>query len=66
MSLVYPPSISVPFARDAVAPYIRVVPVSSQIGIQNGAASWATGFVPLNMTLKTAGGTAPFGSDMTA
>jgi hypothetical protein len=53
----------VPFGRSAIAPYIRVVPVASQIGIENGAASWDTGFVPLNMTLKTAGGVAPFGSD---
>lgn len=62
--LPYPASLSVPFGRDAVAPYIRVVPIPSQTGIQPGAASWATGFVPLNMTLKTAGGIAPFGEDM--
>jgi hypothetical protein len=64
MSLPYPPSLAVPFAVDATAPYIRVVPIDSQIGIENGAASWRTGFVPLNMTLRTAGGVAPFGSDM--
>jgi hypothetical protein len=63
MSLAYPPSLPVPFARDATAPYIREVPIASQIGIENGAASWITGFVPLNMTLKTAGGVAPFGND---
>jgi hypothetical protein len=64
MPLPYPVSLTVPFGRDAIAPYIRVVPVASQIGIENGAASWVTGFVPLNMTLKTAGGVAPFGNDM--
>lgn len=64
MSLAYPPSLSVPFGRDAIAPYIRVVPIASQISVKPGAASWETGFVPLNMTLKTGGGIAPFGSDM--
>lgn len=62
--LPYPASLTVPFGRDAIAPYIRVVPVPSQVAIEPGAASWATGFVPLNMTLKTGGGVAPFGNDM--
>jgi hypothetical protein len=64
MSLPYPPSISVPFGRDAVDPYIHEVPVPSQESITPGAASWATGFVPLNMTLLTEGGVPPFGSDI--
>lgn len=63
MATPYPPSVTVAFGRDAMSPYIRVVPVPSQEGIQDGAASWATGFVPLNMTLLTSGGIPPFGSD---
>lgn len=38
-------------------------PVTSQIGIVNGAASLADGFVPANMTDPTAGGVPPFGVD---
>lgn len=62
MSLLYPPSLSVPFGRDAVSPYIRVVPVLPPV--EPGAASWETGFVPANMTVITSGGIPPFGSDM--
>lgn len=64
MSLPYPPSLSVAFGRSATPPYIHEVPIESQITITPGAASWETGFVPLNMTLKTAGGVAPFGNDV--
>lgn len=44
--------------------YIRTVPVDSQIGITDGAASFQTGFPPLNFTPKNAGGVPPFGQDM--
>lgn len=54
-----------PWARDATDPtYVREVPEDSQIGVNAGYASWATGFVPLNFTLPGAGGIPPFGQDM--
>jgi hypothetical protein len=59
-----PPKILVPWGTGAGANYIRTVPVASQIGINNGYASWTDGFVPLNMTLLAAGGIPPFGQDM--
>lgn len=43
--------------------FIRTIPVNSQIGIQDGAASLQTGFPPLNMTPLGAGGVPPFGQD---
>lgn len=48
---------------DADGPYIRTVPVDSQIGTQDGAASFQTGFVPDNFTAVSAGGVPPFGQD---
>lgn len=59
-----PTLMGTPFGEDASAPYIRTVPVASQIGINDGYASFETGFVPLNMTPKSAGGVPPFGQDM--
>lgn len=44
--------------------YIRTVPVASQIGITDGAASFTDGFVPDNFTPIAAGGVPPFGQDM--
>ncbi len=44
--------------------YIRTVPVASQIGIQDGAASWETGFPPDNFIPLNAGGVPPFGQDV--
>lgn len=58
-----PTAFPVIWARDAVAPYIRPIPVASQIGITDGAASLTDGFVPLNMTPVAAGGVPPFGQD---
>lgn len=58
-----PAKIAVPFGNSAAGAYIRTVPVSSQIGIQDGAASYTDGFVPLNFTPLTAGGVPPFGQD---
>jgi hypothetical protein len=51
------------WAVDAAGAYIRVVPVASQIGIQDGAASFETGWVPDNFTPLAGGGVPPFGQD---
>lgn len=53
-----------PFANSAGAGYIRPIPVASQIGVQNGAASLADGFPPLTFLAVNAGGVPPFGQDM--
>ncbi len=39
-----PVKIPTPWGANALSPYIRTIPSSSQIGIQNGAASWPDGF----------------------
>lgn len=52
------------WAKNAGGPYIRNVPVASQIGIQDGAASFNDGFVPDNMTPLAGGGVPPFGQDI--
>jgi len=59
-----PTKIQIPFASSAGGAYVRTVPVASQIGIQNGAASYTDGFPPLNFTPINAGGVPPFGQDM--
>jgi hypothetical protein len=59
-----PSKIQLPFAKNAGGPYIRTVPIPSQIGIQDGAASWNDGFPPLNFLPDSAGGVNPFGQDM--
>lgn len=51
------------WAVSAAGAYIRTVPVASQIGIQDGAASFTDGFVPDNFTAIAAGGVPPFGQD---
>lgn len=51
------------WAVNAAGAYIRTVPNASQIGIQDGAASFDTGFVPDNFTPVSAGGVPPFGQD---
>ena len=51
------------FANAAGGSYIETIPVASQIGITNGRASFADGFVPLNFTAVAAGGVPPFGKD---
>lgn len=58
-----PTKMTVPWGQNAGGPYIRVVPVASQIGIQNGAASFEDGFPPLCFTPVAAGGVPPFGQD---
>lgn len=54
----------IPFADSAGGGYIRQVPVASQIGITNGAASLTDGFPPLNFLPVGSGGVPPFGQDM--
>jgi hypothetical protein len=51
------------WAEAAAGAYIRTVPVDSQIGIQDGAASFETGFVPDNFAALVSGGVPPFGQD---
>lgn len=63
MSLVLPPSIVLAFAFDAGPDYIAEVPVDSQIGIENGVASYTDGFPPLNFLDPTLGGIPPRGKD---
>jgi hypothetical protein len=59
-----PPSFPIPFANAAAGAFIRPIPVASQIGVQDGAASLTDGFVPDNFTPLGAGGVPPFGQDM--
>lgn len=59
-----PAKFSIPFGNNAGAPYIRNVPQTSQIGVQNCAASLADGFPPLTFVPAAAGGCPPFGQDM--
>lgn len=51
------------FAANAGAGFIRTVPVASQIGIQDGAASFTDGFPPDCFSAIAAGGEPPFGQD---
>ena len=59
-----PAKFPIPWGNSAGAPYIRAIPVNSQIGIQNGAASLTDGFVPDNFLPTAGGGVPPFGQDM--
>ena len=59
-----PTKFPIPFGNSAGAPYIRTIPVASQIGTNPGYASLTDGFVPLNMTPIAAGGIPPFGQDL--
>lgn len=58
-----PLRIQLPFGSSAGAGFIRQVPVASQIGITDGAASFTDGFPPLNFLPVGAGGVPPFGQD---
>lgn len=58
-----PGKIVLPFANGAGGSYIRTVPVPSQIGITNGAASYTDGFPPLTFEPLASGGYAPDGKD---
>src|SRR5579863_8000980 len=60
-----PTRIGVAFAQNAGIGYItKPIPVPSQIGIVNGAASYNDGFPPLTLTPIPAGGIPPDGRDM--
>ena len=52
------------WGQSAGSSYIRVIPVPSQIGIQNCAASFTDGFPPLTFVPPGSGGCGPFGQDM--
>jgi hypothetical protein len=58
-----PTKFPIPFANSAGPSFIRPIPVSSQIGIQDGAWSLTDGSPPLNFTAKGIGGVPPFGQD---
>jgi len=55
-----PSKSAVPFADSGTK---NTIPVSSQIGITPGAASFTDGFPPLTMTPLAAGGVPPYGAD---
>ena len=59
-----PTKMGVAWGQSAGTSYIRVVPVPSQIGIQNCAASFTDGFPPLTFVPPASGGCGPFGQDM--
>lgn len=59
-----PTKFPIPWGNSAGASFIRAIPVNSQIGINNGAASLTDGFVPLNFVPSASGGVPPFGQDM--
>lgn len=59
-----PPKLPIPWAKNAGGSFIRPIPTTSQIGIQNGAASLNDGFVPDNFLPTASGGVPPFGQDM--
>ena len=52
------------WGANAGSGYIRTVPVASQIGITNGAASFTDGFPPSTFSPVAAGGVPPFGQDV--
>lgn len=56
-----PEKISLPFATSGQK---QPIPVASQIGIEDGRASYSDGFPPLTRTPLAAGGVPPFGTDM--
>jgi hypothetical protein len=58
-----PAKFPIPWANAAQSQFIRNIPVASQIGVQDGAASLTDGFVPDNFTQIAAGGVPPFGQD---
>jgi hypothetical protein len=58
-----PPKFPKVWGQNAGAPFIRPIPVDSQIGINAGFASLNDGFPPVTMTPIAAGGVPPFGQD---
>jgi hypothetical protein len=64
LNLASPPTkFPIPWGNSAGVPYIRAIPVPSQIGITNCAASLTDGFPPLTFQPVAGGGCAPFGQD---
>src|SRR6266849_7897765 len=63
LSASIPTKFPIPWANSAVAPFIRPIPVASQIGIQAGAASLTDGYPPVTFSPIGAGGTPAFGED---
>ena len=59
-----PGRFTIPWANGAAASYWRAISTTSLIGVQDGAASLADGFPPLNFLPTGAGGVPPFGQDM--
>ena len=59
-----PSKIVLPFADGAGSTYRRDVPVPSQIGVTNGAASFTDGFPPDTFQALTAGGVPADGKDV--
>lgn len=53
----------VAFGVSAAPALITTVPVASQIGVTDGAASMTTGFVPKNFQSRVSGGVPPRGKD---
>lgn len=60
MPITRPVNLQVPFSNIGAK---NTIPVASQIGISNGAASFTDGFPPLTMTPIVAGGIPPAGQD---
>jgi microcystin-dependent protein len=58
-----PTRFQIPFGNSAGSAYIRSIPQSSQIGIENCAASLTDGFPPLTFISASGGGCPPFGQD---
>lgn len=56
-----PKKISIPFANSGAR---QTIPDTSQIGVEDGRASYPDGFPPLTRTPLSAGGIPPFGTDM--
>jgi hypothetical protein len=54
-----PTKIDIAWASSAGGSFVRPIPDTSQIGINDGAASWPDGWVPLNATPEGAGGIPP-------
>jgi hypothetical protein len=59
-----PLKLPIPFGADAGGGFIRAIPVASQIGVTDGAASLTDGFVPLNAQPIASGGVPPDIKDM--
>jgi len=58
-----PTKFPIPWANSAGGGYVRAIPVASQVGIMNGAASLADGFPPSTFLPISSGGSWPFGQD---